>query len=118
MEQTGACSPSVGVLSQRGSVRRVNTLRARAQTSPSVQTTHIEMSAGGFLPYRGSARPLPWLIYRSLLSDTFKCYELHSHKNKSSAPARRQRKACYKILSAWRAKLHIHVIVFIVFSIK
>jgi hypothetical protein len=41
------------------------------KTSTSVQSRYIAMSAGGFSPHRGSARPLPGLIHRPLLSDSF-----------------------------------------------
>jgi hypothetical protein len=57
-EHVGTCWPDVGALSLEGAVQRVNTCRTHAQTSPSDQSRYIVMSAGGFSPYRGSARPV------------------------------------------------------------
>jgi hypothetical protein len=41
------------------------------KSSASVQSRYIALSAEGFSPYRGSERPLPGLIYRPLLSESF-----------------------------------------------
>jgi hypothetical protein len=59
-------SPDVEALSQGGC-----SLKTHVQTCPSDQSRCTVMSAGGFLPHRGNARPLPRLTYRPLLSDSF-----------------------------------------------